>query len=280
MRSRVMIMKNTARIGILGIFLACAALLPVRAGEPTTDSGPLQLRVLSYNIHHGEGVDKSLDIERIADVIKSVKPDVVALQEVDRGVKRTQGMDQPGELSKLTGLEVVFGNNIRYQGGDYGNAVLSRLPIKRHENHPLPALRDGEQRGVMEVEIELPGSKASLLFFATHFDYHPDESERLASVKFINELPVFDKQPLALLAGDLNALPESKTLQLLASSWKRANEQVQSTFPAEKPVRQIDYILARPKSRWKTVEFRVLDEPVASDHRPVFTVLELAPSPK
>ena len=273
-------MKNTAWIGVLAVVLACVALLPVHAGEPTADSGPLQLRVLSYNIHHGEGVDKSLDIERIADVIKSVKPDVVALQEVDRGVTRTKGMDQPGELSKLTGMEVVFGNNIRYQGGDYGNAVLSRLPIKRRENHPLPALRNGEQRGVIEVELELPGSKTSLLFFATHFDYHPDEAERLASVKFIDELPLFEKQPHAILAGDLNALPESKTLQLLASSWNRANDAVQFTFPAEKPVRQIDYILVRPKSRWKTVEFRVLDEPVASDHRPILAVLELAPSQK
>lgn len=271
-------MKNIAWIRALAIVLACVAFLPVQAGEPTADSGPLQLRVLSYNIHHGEGVDKSLDIERIADVIKSVKPDVVALQEVDRGVTRTKGMDQPGDLSRLTGMEVLFGNNIRYQGGDYGNAVLSKLPIKRYENHSLPALRNGEQRGVMEVEFDLPGSKTPLLFFATHFDYHPDESERLASVKFINELPVFDKQPLALLAGDLNALPESKTLQLLASSWKRANDEAQPTFPAEKPVRQIDYILVRPKSRWKSVEFRVLDEPVASDHRPILAVLELAPT--
>lgn len=63
------------------------------------------LRVLTYNIHHGEGTDGVLDLERIAGVIKGASPDLVALQEVDVGAERTGGVDQAGELGRLTGMQ-------------------------------------------------------------------------------------------------------------------------------------------------------------------------------
>src|SRR5687767_4786600 len=102
-----------------------AALLSVLMIALAADAAePLKLRVLSYNIHHAEGVDRKLDVERIGQVILSVKPDLVALQEVDQKVKRSQGIDQPIELARLTKLQVVFGANIELQGGHYGNALL------------------------------------------------------------------------------------------------------------------------------------------------------------
>ena len=110
-------------------------------------------------------------MERIARVIRSVEPDLVALQEVDQKVKRTQSIDQPKELAKLTKMQVVFGANIELQGGHYGNAVLSRFPITRHKNHLLPNIDDSEQRGVIEAEIKLPESKRSVLLLATHLDF-------------------------------------------------------------------------------------------------------------
>lgn len=267
---------NRRWFALLALGLALALSTPSKSGEPNSGTKPLELRVLTYNIHHAEGVDRKLDLPRIAEVIKSTKADLVALQEVDSGVQRSDRVDQPRELANLTGMHVVFGNNIRYQDGDYGNAVLSRFPIARHENHPLPSLREGEQRGVMEVELDLPGSAGRLLFLATHFDYRPDEQERLASVRFINDRMAAQNERPALLAGDLNALPDSNTLRLLEAAWTRANKEVLFTFPAKEPVRQIDYILFRPASRWKTIEVRVPDEPVASDHRPLLAVLEFA----
>ena len=86
---------------------------------PTTTAyarSSIRLRILCYNIHHAEGVDRQLDVERIARVIRSVKPDLVALQEVDQNVKRTQVVDQPARLAKLTEMRVVFGANIELQG--------------------------------------------------------------------------------------------------------------------------------------------------------------------
>ena len=84
---------------------------------------------MSYNVHHGEGSDGRIDLERIAAVIKEEKADLVALQEVDRGVLRSGKRDLPAELAKLTGMSVFFENNFGYQGGEYGNAILTRLPV-------------------------------------------------------------------------------------------------------------------------------------------------------
>jgi len=78
--------------------------------------------VLTYNIHHGEGVDGKLDLVRIAKVIQEVEPDIVALQEVDQNAGRSGQVDQAAELGRLTKMRSVFGGNIALQGGEYGNA--------------------------------------------------------------------------------------------------------------------------------------------------------------
>lgn len=235
------------------------------------------LRVLSYNICHGEGLDSVVDLERIAHVIRSVEPDLVALQEVDSGTKRTSQVDQPRELARLTDMDVIFGDNIPYQGGRYGNALLSRFPILRHENHPLPSYYEGEQRGVLEVEIQLPNEQ-TLLLFATHFDYRRDSCERHASAKVVNGLVENRSETPALLIGDLNALPQSRTLQIVGQRWTRAGCRYAPTYPTLCPYKQIDYVLFRPASRWRVRESRVIGETVASDHRPTFAILELTPT--
>lgn len=233
-----------------------------------------RLRVLSYNIHHGEGVDGRLDLKRIAGVIRAARPDVVALQEVDRKAQRTGGVDQSAELARLTEMHMAFGGNIELPGGDYGNAVLSRLPIRRHENHKLPCFDNGEQRGVLEVEIDWPGHSQPLLFFATHLDHRRPGEERLASAKAINELVARRLERPALLAGDLNDVPTSPVLAEFDKQWHRTSEQTLPTIPVSKPARQIDFILYRPQGSWRVLECRVLDEAVASDHRAIFAVLE------
>jgi endonuclease/exonuclease/phosphatase family metal-dependent hydrolase len=238
---------------------------------------PLRVRVLSYNIHHGEGTDGKLDLERIARVIDSVTADVVALQEVDKNVTRTGGVDQPAELGRLTKLNVAFGGNIRFQGGDYGNATLSRLAILREKNHLLPSIDQGEQRGVLEVELKLAADAPPLRFFNTHFDARRPGEERVASARAINELVAKDPKRAALLAGDLNDVAESETLKLLGSQWSKTGDAALPTIPSNKPRRQIDFVLFRPTPAWRVVECRVLDEAVASDHRAIFAVLELQP---
>ena len=248
----------------------------VVGGNWTADGAqPPQIRVLSYNIHHGEGVDGKLDLERIARVIADVAPDVVALQEVDRKTQRTERVDQPAELARLTNMEALFEKNIDYQGGEYGNALLSKLPIIKHENIHLPCFDNGEQRGVLSVELELPGAEQPILFLATHLDHRSKDTERLASAQKINELVRARGDVAAILAGDLNATPDSAVLKTFRAAWQQANESELPTVPVSQARRQIDYILFRPKARWRTVEVRVLPEAVASDHRAIFAVLEL-----
>ena len=111
----------------LSVLICVLAVLPASVAWAEL---PDEIRVLTYNIHHGEGVDGKFDLPRIADVIKLASPDLVALQEVDQGTARASGVDQPAELARLTGMKVVFGRNIDFQGGGYGTAVLSRLPVK------------------------------------------------------------------------------------------------------------------------------------------------------
>ena len=100
---------------LLGSTLLSVVLGIVLISPQSTAAEPLQLRVLSYNIHHGAGIDGKLDLPRIAGVITAVNPDLVALQEVDRKTRRTKQQDQPAMLAKLTGMKILFERNIDFQ---------------------------------------------------------------------------------------------------------------------------------------------------------------------
>lgn len=234
-----------------------------------------RLRVLCYNIRHGLGSDEALDLARIARVIEAADADLVSLQEVDRGVTRSGGVDQPAELGRLTGMTALFERNIPFQGGEYGNAVLTRLPVERSANHALPQMREGEQRGALEVVVGSPGGPVR--FIATHFDYRPDDSERVASIQTLEQIAVDADFP-TIVAGDLNASPDSRVMRDLLSRWHSALPPGEhATYPALIPEKQIDWVLMRPAPRWRVISAVVLDEPAASDHRPVLVVLDLLP---
>jgi endonuclease/exonuclease/phosphatase family metal-dependent hydrolase len=266
--------------------VVCSLVLALSSGQVRAEL-PWEIRVLTYNIHHGEGTDGKFNLPRIAKVMLSVKPDVIAVQEVDQKTRRASGADQPAELARLTGMKVVYGRNIDFEGGGYGTAVLTSLPVRSHESVKLksfyaPTKENPEQRGVQVVEL---GEKGELLFLCTHLDYRPPEDERMASAKTINELIKKHGNKPAIIAGDFNALPDSRPIHEFAKEWSIAGPIVRAdgtvakgskpilTFPAEKPDRWIDYVMYRPASRWQVVEVRVLDEPVASDHSPLLAVL-------
>lgn len=271
-------------------FIASALFLfftafPASVAAGGADPQPMRLRVLTYNIHHGEGVDSKLDLPRIARVIAEQKPDLVALQEVDVKTQRTGGVDQPAELAKLTGMHAAFGKGIDYQGGEYGNAVLSRFPIQSKTIHPLPAGEGEERRNATVVVVRPWEGGPALRFVATHLNYR-DEAERVREVEAIQRaLKQGEGADLpTVLAGDLNARPGTAPLKLFAPDWKDAAAEggagdapEAATFPAEQPVRRIDYVMLRPAAAWRVAETKVVAEPVASDHRPVLAVVELLP---
>jgi alkaline phosphatase D len=240
---------------------------------------PQRVRILSYNIHHAEGVDGKLDVDRIAAVVRESGADVVALQEVDNQVRRSNSVDQAEEIAKRLDMQHVFGGNIGLQGGHYGNAVLSRFPIKSSVNHRLPNLDGGEQRGVLQVELELPQS-LRLTVFATHLDHRQDPAERLASAQKINQLADSISDHPVCLAGDLNAEPTSSVLNILSSHWVRSSRDEHFTIPVDKPTKQIDFVLQRRSSLntdygVRAVDTKVISETQASDHRGIWVDLDL-----
>jgi len=246
----------------------------LRAARPDQAS---TLRVLSYNIHHGRGTDDTIDLPRLARVIRSADPDLVALQEVDERTTRSGGIDQAAELSRLTGLRMVFGPQIDYLGGRYGQALLARVPVLPPTVHELPGIGgDRERRIAVAAEVDHP--RGRLTFVGTHL-HHRSEEARVAQARAI--VTAFAGVERCILAGDINALPGSEPLAILAGGWRlvAAGDAPPPTFPAGQPTRAIDHVWFRPAAEFDVVDLRVLDEPVASDHRPLLAILAWLPAP-
>src|SRR5689334_25080314 len=112
---------------------------------------------MTYNIHVGVGMDKKLDLARIAEIINDQKPDLVGLQEVDRSVERTQRIDEIVDLAKLTKMDYAFAFNLKYQGGQYGVAILSRKPILATDHRLYKNLREAERRSFIRAEVNIAG---------------------------------------------------------------------------------------------------------------------------
>lgn len=252
---------------LVGVALGCAAIREA--------SAPQTFRVMTFNIHHGEGTDGRVDLERVAGVIERERADVVALQEVDRGVRRTQGRDLPKELAALTGMTCVFSNNFHFQGGEYGNAVLTRFPVERWTNTHLRMLRPGEQRGVLQVVLNVRGR--SLLLLATHLDYRADDAERLQSVAQLAEIVRADRGLPMLAAGDFNDVPGSRTYRALTNLfedvWPQVGEGPGFTYPSAAPGKRIDYLWISKGAPFRATRAWV-PATDASDHRPLVAEFE------
>lgn len=265
------------------LLAACAALLAACAapgdGAPVVDgpargADPAPLTVMTYNIHHGEGTDGILDLARIADVITAPKPSLVALQEVDSGVRRTDSVEQDVQLAALTGMHAVFGEAIPYQGGSYGDAVLSEFPILDSEFWKLPASPGHEERVAVVVLVQPPGWPV-IRFISTHFDHTSDPADRIAQTRELlrRAFPPGEDTPPTLLLGDLNAGPDSEPLRLLRERFASAAVDGIPTYPSEGAEKAIDWVLYTPDDWWQVLEVGTIDEAVASDHLPLRAVL-------
>ncbi len=240
---------------------------PITAVLRSVDTKPT-LRVLSYNIHHGEGLDKLVDLNRIASVIRNADPDIVALQEVDRNTKRTGHVDQASELARLTGMYSTFAKAIDFEGGEYGQTILSRFPLTNVETTKLANRDNREQRIAVSAVFEF-FRNYRIQFISTHLD-HSEPNLRLEQAAQLANLSSPTAE-LSILAGDMNDLPESDVLDTLRKSWKLSQRHEHlPTSPATSPTRQIDYILVRDPNQPVDVSSRVIEESVASDHRPIF----------
>jgi endonuclease/exonuclease/phosphatase family metal-dependent hydrolase len=237
-----------------------------RAAETTE----VTVRVMAWNIHHGEGLDGKVDLGRIAEVIRSQRVDVVGLQEVDKGVARTGGRDFPAELAALTGMTAVFANNFSFQGGEYGNAILTRFPLLSWTNRHYRMIREGEQRGLLEATLRVGGHRVR--FLTTHIDHRPDDSERWSNVAESRGVVEREDGIPTVLCGDFNDLPGTRVYEALTrfldDAWVLGGSGMGYTYPASGPSRRIDYIFLWPKGTAGVREIGVV-ESTASDHLPV-----------
>lgn len=271
----------------IGLALLLAASLSAAVSSSTTSAGvpsqapagsvPTQtsreLRVLTFNIHHAEGLDGRIDVARIAQVIRDSKADVVGLQEVDRGVERSARRDLLKEIADLAGMRFAFGKNLDHQGGEYGNALLTSRPIVSEGNRALPNSSGGEQRGVLQVVIDVAGTQ--VLVLTTHLDYRRPDGDRIASAEaMLDMIQTWGTGPVVAM-GDFNDVPGSATWTRLVTSltdvWKAVGKGAGFTIPVKAPTRRIDWILVRGLEPTSAAVIQT----DASDHLPVVAALTL-----
>lgn len=225
-----------------------------------------QLTLMSFNVRNGCGLDGSRDHERTAAVIRRQAPDVVAIQEVDSVTGRSGGSFVLAEIASLAGMEYTFAKAIDYDGGKYGIGILSREKPLRVERYPLPGRE--EARALVVAEFN------DFVFAATHLSLTP--ADCLASVAIIRDIASKSDKPF-FIAGDFNATPDSKVIRSLAKDFEILTDTTKCSFPADNPSETIDYIMLY-KPSGKGIDATgsrayVVNEPAASDHRPVITKL-------
>lgn len=223
-----------------------------------------QEKIMSYNIRGCRGIDGVYSCQRIADVILREKPDVVAVQEIDSMTNRSHGQYVLGEVAKLTGMHDSFASAISYDGGKYGVGILSREKPKRLTSYPLPGRE--EQRVMLVAEFK------RYVLCCTHLSL--TGSDRTASLLQIKKLAEATRKPF-FLVGDFNDVPHSNFICTLMQDFVILSDLDARTFPSPRPEETIDYITIYKKKagKVKVTTRKVVNESIASDHRPVIVEL-------
>lgn len=239
-----------------------------------------QLKILSYNIYHGEQGYKKGEpsIDDIAHLINEVKPDLVAFQEIDSLTGRSgrlysKRINLIEELAAKTKMYGFFGKAMDYDSGGYGEGLLSRKPSSAAVQ-VLPNPAGGEPRSLIYITYPLKNNK-QLVFAGTHL-CHQYTANKIAQVQTINRVLSEKKQPV-ILCGDFNFISTDEPYTLLTPSWLDAaavkgNEEF--TCPSDKPEGRIDYVWLKKNIAWKVIEAKVLPY-IYSDHKPVLVTVEI-----
>ncbi len=227
-----------------------------------------QLKILSYNVRNARGMDEVTDFNRVASVINRINADCVALQELDSATERSGGKVVLNELAERTGMHGSYSASIDYQGGKYGVGILTKEKPLSHKSVPLPGSE--EKRSLLIVEMK------DYVICSTHWSLR--QPDRQASVEIINDaVKEFATKPV-FVAGDFNAVPESEEIKELLDAWTVLNDPAQPTIPVVNPNRCIDYVFGKISNTFdfQVLQTKVEDEPLASDHLPVWVNLKVS----
>jgi endonuclease/exonuclease/phosphatase family metal-dependent hydrolase len=233
-------------------------------------------RILTYNVHRCVGVDGRLSPGRIAEVIASCHPDIVALQELDVGRARTGGVDQAHAIARELGMHMHFHPALRVMEELYGDAILTARPSKLVKGGPLPGWgrRELEPRGALWAEVNVGGAEVQV--FNTHLGLRGPERllqvDALLGPEWLGHHAC--REPV-LLAGDFNAIPRSRVYRRLAARLQDAQasphvRRAHPTYPGRMPILRLDHVfVGRSIEVLRAETVRTPLARAASDHLPL-----------
>lgn len=236
------------------------------------------LKVLSYNVHSCIGTDRKLDCARIAEVIASIEPDIIGLQELDVGRRRTGGADQAHIVASLLRMEFHFHAALHVAEERYGDAVLTALPMRLVKAAMLPS--SGEQRGAVWAEVS--AGEKTVQVFNTHLGLR--RRDRVTQMRTLLGSGWLGKPENAdkprILVGDLNSIGRSASYGLVAKHMKDVQlapgRRARATFPSRYPVMRLDHIFVSDDI--EVLDAQVISNPLtrrASDHLPLLATIRL-----
>ncbi len=235
------------------------------------------LELLTYNIQHGVGTDGKLDLDRVARVIEQSGAEIIGLNEVDFALKRSGFKNQVSYLAKVLNMNYAFGASVKSITGSYGNAILSKYPIKNVENYILPSLDEdnSETRSLLMAEIEIKNKKQkSYHIMSTHLSL--DKKERSEQIKWIDNFVSNYTGPYILM-GDFNTGVEEViyTVKDINGAPDRLIPLLNGvkTFPSFNPSEGIDLYFSA--SQLEIIKGYSIESD-ASDHLPVYLKLKLS----
>jgi len=226
------------------------------------------LRVASYNIHRCIGSDRERNPLRIAGILRELEVDLVGLQEVESRTDGGADTHQLNYLAGMTGMQPVAGPTVLRPDSQYGNAVLTRLPVLAIRRLDL-SVRGCEPRGAVDVDVEGPGGTVRVI--ATHLGLRPWERRR--QVARLLEALRHPRRERVILLGDINEwVPGSRAVRRLHREFGRAPGI--RTFPARFPLLALDRIWSRPRGERRSIaRYESTAARVASDHLPLRAVM-------
>ncbi len=207
------------------------------------------------------GIDGKRDYARVAKVITQAKPDLVAIQELDKNTRRNGNKDALQELAKQTDMHGVFAKAIDYQGGEYGIGILSKEQPLRIKRIPLPGRE--EARTLLVAEFK------DYVFCSTHLSLHAEDC--MNAITIITREAKNSKKPF-FIAGDFNLEPQHPVMKKMMNDFTPLTRPEQATYPADKPNKCIDFIFVYNNPVFQKPllkETSVIAEALASDHRPI-----------
>ncbi|MCB0687086.1 MAG: endonuclease/exonuclease/phosphatase family protein [Saprospiraceae bacterium] len=230
-------------------------------------------KIMTYNIHHGADADDQLTIDAMRKYIKRSGASIVGLQEVDSVCERSGKMDEPKILARGSKLKSYFTRHFPFQGGAYGQALLTKCKVLKVENKTIPVYPESEGKSVSMLLADISIDRDLVITVAVvHLDYR-NKSSRQQQIDLVINLLQKIVHPVILL-GDFNAFHNSEEIDILRQEFTLfpiANDAY--TFPAKNPDRRIDFIFISKNAPFKVITEKIDSVPY-SDHLPLIATIK------